>query len=68
VLVLQTSFSLEGCIRKLAIRNLIRRRMMEGANSTMVYFKNLFKCHNVPPVLQKEKAIELGKRERETCF
>jgi hypothetical protein len=41
---------------------------MEGANSTMVYFKNLFKCHNVPPVLQKEKATELGKRERETCF
>jgi hypothetical protein len=24
--------------------------MMEGVNSTMIYVKNFYKCHNVPPV------------------
>jgi hypothetical protein len=26
------------------------RRMMEGVNSTVIYCKNFYKCHNVPPV------------------
>jgi hypothetical protein len=25
-----------------------KRRMMEEVNSTMIYFKNFCKCHNVP--------------------
>jgi hypothetical protein len=25
------------------------RKMMEGANSSMIYCKNFCKCHNVPP-------------------
>jgi hypothetical protein len=28
------------------------KRMMEGANSTMIYYKNFCKCHSVPPVQQ----------------
>jgi hypothetical protein len=26
--------------------------LMEGMNSTMIYCKNFYKCHNVPPVQQ----------------
>jgi hypothetical protein len=26
--------------------------MMEGVNLTMIYYKNICKCHNVPPVQQ----------------
>jgi hypothetical protein len=29
-----------------------QRRMMEKANSTMIYSKNFGKCHNVSPVQQ----------------
>jgi hypothetical protein len=25
-------------------------RMTEGENSTVIYCKNFYKCHNVPPV------------------
>jgi hypothetical protein len=31
-----------------------QRRMMGGVESTMIYFKNICKCHNVPPVQQKK--------------
>jgi hypothetical protein len=29
-----------------------QRRMMEGVNSAMMYYKNFCKCHNVPPARQ----------------
>jgi hypothetical protein len=32
-----------------------KRRMKEGVNSTRIYCKNFYKCHNVPPVQQMEK-------------
>jgi hypothetical protein len=28
----------------------VLRRMIEGVNSTIIYCKNVCKCHNVPPV------------------
>jgi hypothetical protein len=28
------------------------RRMMEGVNPTLTYYKNFYKCHNVYPVQQ----------------
>jgi hypothetical protein len=27
-----------------------KKRKMEGLNSTMIYCKNICKCHNVPPI------------------
>jgi hypothetical protein len=27
-----------------------KRRMMEKVNSTMIYCKNFYKCHNVPSI------------------
>jgi hypothetical protein len=27
-----------------------KRRMMEGVNSAMIYYKNFCKCHNGPPL------------------
>jgi hypothetical protein len=29
-----------------------KRRMVEGMNSTVIYYKNFYKYHNVPPVQQ----------------
>jgi hypothetical protein len=29
-----------------------KRKMMEGVNSTTMYYKNFGKCHNVPPAQQ----------------
>jgi hypothetical protein len=29
--------------------------MMEGVKSTMIYCKNFYKCHNVPPAQQYDK-------------
>jgi hypothetical protein len=34
------------------MRREVIRRMMEGVNLTMIYYKNVYKCHNVPPVQQ----------------
>jgi hypothetical protein len=28
------------------------RRMMEGVQSTRIYYKNFYKCYNVPPIQQ----------------
>jgi hypothetical protein len=28
------------------------KEMMEGVNSTMIYYKNISKCHNVPSLQQ----------------
>jgi hypothetical protein len=32
-----------------------KRRMMEGLNSAMIYYKNFYKCHNAPPVQYNNK-------------
>jgi hypothetical protein len=32
------------------MRGRIKRRIMEGVNSTMIYYKKFGKYHNVPPV------------------
>jgi hypothetical protein len=32
-----------------------QRRIMEGVNSTMIYCKNFYKCHNVPPAQQQRQ-------------
>jgi hypothetical protein len=32
--------------------------MMEGVNSTIIYYKNFCKCHNVPPIQQLERRKE----------
>jgi hypothetical protein len=35
--------------------------MVEGVNSSMIYYKNFYKCHNVPP----SSATTKGDWERE---
>jgi hypothetical protein len=37
--------------------------MMKGMNSTMIYCKKFYKCHNVPPVENNKK--EKGKKKKE---
>jgi hypothetical protein len=38
--------------------------MMQGVNSSMIYFKNFCKCHNVPhPVQQLKKRINVKKKK-----